>query len=65
MAQSELKACPFCGSRDVKVVPLDEETFVVDCQGCNATGGYYGGDDSTGPEEAAELWNARAEDKHE
>lgn len=57
----ELLPCPFCGSADLEISDLDEETCVVDCKKCLSNGGYYPGDDSTQPYEAAELWNKRTD----
>ena len=62
MPESELKPCPFCGSADVDVCNLDEETSVVACDNCNANGGYFGGSDSTSPTEAIAAWNTRPSD---
>ncbi len=55
----KLLLCPFCGSDNLQIDEIDEETAIVECNGCNASGGYYYEPDSTSPEEAAELWNKR------
>ena len=64
--QVELKPCPFCGETERLSVthPFDEddETALVDCDRCNAQGPYYGGSDSTSPEEAIAGWNRRVGD---
>lgn len=54
----ELLPCPFCGSGNIRVFTLDDDTDVVTCDECNGQGGYYS-DDSTQPHEAAEFWNRR------
>lgn len=59
MTAPDLKPCPFCGGTDLEIREMGEEWHVVSCNGCNAEGGYYLPDDSTMPEEAAELWNRR------
>lgn len=59
MTKPDLKPCPFCGSTDVHVRQIDKECSVVSCDGCNAEGGYFGGNDSTSPAEAIEAWNRR------
>ena len=59
----ELKSCPFCGCTDLgfEQMEADEggETNYVSCDNCLASGGYFPGNDSTSPEEAAIAWNSR------
>lgn len=58
----ELLPCPFCGADAayISAREIDDECFVISCDKCNAEGPYYGGNDSTQPEEARKLWNTRA-----
>jgi len=53
----ELKPCPFCGSENTE---FDFEKWVVVCNQCLAKGPYTHYEPR---EEAAQLWNSRAEDK--
>ena len=55
--------CPFCGSRDLSETQVgedNEDTFAIECNQCLAMGGYYGGNDSTSPDDAAQFWNTRS-----
>lgn len=54
----DLKSCPFCGGEGEIYHPNDEVS-VITCKSCNAEGGYYGGLDSTSPEDARKFWNTR------
>ncbi|WP_039858137.1 Lar family restriction alleviation protein [Novosphingobium pentaromativorans] len=54
---SELKPCPFCGSRDVGYFEhVYARHFSVMCKSCGAEG-----PPRSEHEEAARLWNARAQ----
>jgi len=57
----ELKDCPFCGSNNLQIGTIDEETVCIECNGCNASGGYFYEPDSTSPEEATTAWNTRTD----
>lgn len=53
---TELKPCPFCGSTYLQVVGSsgDDESYSVECWGCDASGG------SCATKEAAiDEWNRR------
>lgn len=61
MAEIELKPCPFCGG-EVYFVDLstkDEQFFMIQCEVCPASVCF--GDMSETKEQAAELWNRRAD----
>jgi Lar family restriction alleviation protein len=55
----KLLPCPFCGGEGELYEP-NEEVAVIACLQCNAEGGYYGGEDSSTPDDAIRLWNTRA-----
>ena len=57
---SELKKCPFCGSKDVNIEydPITG-TYVVRCRACQCVVWQY----YALEEEAAEAWNKRADDR--
>lgn len=65
VTQETLKSCPFCGATDLSFETLAdeeetiEETSIVQCNKCGASGGYYFGNDSTSPDDAAGFWNTR------
>lgn len=58
-----LKACPFCGSKDLKISAQEAQesgdVLFVHCKNCDACGPAF---DATpeGSEEAKEAWNQRA-----
>lgn len=60
MDEPKLKACPFCGSEDVKIITLQHpryaEAYAVECLDCGVM---------TWPtisrEAATKVWNRRAE----
>jgi Lar family restriction alleviation protein len=58
-----LLPCPFCRTNNQLKVEQpfepEDETSVVVCNKCNASGPYYGGSDSTSEAEAVELWSRR------
>ena len=53
----KLKPCPFCGSHFCAYLTR-YELFYVFCEDCSGRGGY-----GLTREEAAEVWNRRAEGK--
>lgn len=56
----ELKPCPFCGSRDVRVMQLSTMfRFFCACNSCHATTGEY-----VFKEEAIKAWNRRPSPWH-
>jgi hypothetical protein len=63
MAQSELKACPtpWCdGTSEDLLVHLYPRGWVVQCLICGVKSPF-----ATTRADAVELWNTRAEDKHD
>ena len=61
MSSIELKPCPFCGGEaEIQFGACDYNVYQVVCtnDGCNAMNGW---DDT--PEQAAEAWNRRADNK--
>lgn len=54
----ELKPFPFCGSEDVVLVDIPEDTHCVECWDCSAKV-----ESCKGLEDAIEGWNARAIDR--
>lgn len=60
MNSIELKPCPFCGSKDVVLVEIPEDTHCVECWDCSAKVESYNGMD-----DAIAGWNSRAIDRDE
>ena len=54
----ELKPCPFCGGKDVKVDAIPSVAQFYRCERCKAKGPYW-----TAGEDAKEKWNTRATDR--
>ena len=58
----ELKPCPFCGSKNVEYVPVEEQHYedhtegFIWCRGCD-----FSSDVFLDPKIAAGKWNRRAE----
>ena len=72
---SELKPCPFCGSKNVVLLPKDhylvgrgvkfkDALAIVQCMTCFSAAGFFSvkklGEEEA-KKKAAELWNRRAE----
>ena len=49
---TELKPCPFCGSKNVDVTKIGPEDWWLQCRGCGATGPI-----GESEEETIKLWN--------
>lgn len=56
---AELKPCPFCGSKDIKLTDRIEKnspkTFYVWCLGCGTEGPF-----GLSPKSALDAWNKRS-----
>ena len=57
MGASELKRCPFCGSRKAKAHHWSDHTSEVICKNCGASFRFERSDDL---EETIAAWNRRA-----
>jgi len=61
---NELKPCPFCGSKNVTYIPIEDQNFddhlegFIMCSGCDFTSDVY-----LDPEIAAKKWNRRVDDE--
>ena len=56
----ELKACPFCGSHNVKMFYDERQNYHVECYGCNKTVSFHIVEKSS-QAKAVETWNRRAQ----
>lgn len=56
----ELKACPFCGGRNVKLFYDERQNYHVECYKCNKTVSFHIVEQSS-QEKAIEIYNRRAE----
>lgn len=54
--EEQLKPCPFCGSKDVKINYLEDENYEVVCNGCQK-GIYF---QTNSKEKAIDIFNQRA-----
>lgn len=58
---TELKPCPFCGRKAVLREKANIGTYIVECTNGNCPASYMIGNDYETEEEAAEVWNRRAD----
>ena len=58
MSKTELKPCPFCGSKNIDLVDYSAVIVFVQCDDCCATFPQF-----DTKEEAIEAWNRRATDE--
>lgn len=62
MNEKALRACPFCGSSEVRLIQI--ETCWVRCDNCDASGGHkYSEYTEPMKSEAIKAWNTRQESK--
>ena len=54
---TDLKPCPICGKK-VRVIQIDEATFVIQCFQCGLTTDYF-----DTPDDAKTAWNRRPSEK--
>ena len=56
MAENELKRCPFCGGREIEIVPVPDYAWEVHCNSCGTILGWY---KNYARYEAIAAWNRR------
>lgn len=55
---TELRECPFCGSKKIGIYEWAMYDWVAQCDYCHSSGMY-----AATPEDAAKAWNTRKEDR--
>ena len=60
MNSIKMTPCPFCGSEDIALIAMPEDTYCVECWDCSAKVEAY-----NGIEDAIAGWNSRAINRDE